>query len=768
MESGILLPCSVYRSVGIVAIACDRHFIFLGDRSSDVAVRDCDRFLEVIAVAGDVLFPDNDGIVGKSRLSPLGIDDRGLFKPGSEGERRIVQIDNDSLVSFFIRYGSLRSGIPVNKGKAATEGILRSFGLGDVFAVQELRGGIGCTAAVSAEDQPVSGRRVNAQIDAAGKQEFRLVRISGLFIDRASVLKLGIRCRGYEPPLKVLIGAANGIVIVCRISNALDVGLDQLGIGEQNCALLVMIGNDDRLEQRGIIVHLIAVGNARIKLCFHFGTDLVDRKHGRLGRIVLVRSPSVEREAAGIAHAGIIKNGSDLLIISVGIVLALDVDRYYVPAVLVEVDLHTRVFTGLDHDVYGEVLCREADSIIVGGYGLHKLAAAAALVIDLQRLSIAERIIRDGDRDRFLRLPALTVLIENGDIVGSEHLLIGRGGAGGALGGSSTIDALENHLRLGCALLDRSHAAAYRQKAVNTDIAGGQSLLFGLDGLLGGGLFSRGCRDLDQTDTGGRIAHRNRREIVFAGDDLQLAALHTAVQRDESKRLALFKRRHRLDADSQLEILAVAADRPAFKNGTSLDGSDGNALQLGRVLIGGIAALCHSDGIFALALVAVRYVDGLFALDDGLFGGLGILRELGRLGILRELGRLGLIRLFSRLRILRKLDHIIILVSAVVQAGGQGLIAGPQYHQQGKQKREYALRQFVHLMRASYSYTWRRIAPPRFIYCVMGFAGAVSLGFAVYIEVAMLFAIGLGLRFAGDVFRSFAYFSLFSSACALE
>jgi hypothetical protein len=50
----------------------------------------------------------------------------------------------------------------------------------------------------------------------------------------------------------------------------------------------------------------------------------------------------------------------------------------------------------------------------------------------------------------------------------------------------------------------------------------------------------------------------------------------------------------------------------------------------------------------------------------------------------------------------------------------------------------------------------------------MGFAGAVSLGFAVYIEVAMLFAIGLGLRFAGAVFRSFAYFSLFSSACALE
>ena len=73
-----------------------------------------------------------------------------------------------------------------------------------------------------------------------------------------------------------------------------------------------------------------------------------------------------------------------------------------------------------------------------------------------------------------------------------------------------------------------------------------------------------------------------------------------------------------------------------------------------------------------------------------------------------DLGRrlgcdLGLIRLFSRIRILRKLDHIIILVSAVVQAGGQGLIAGPQYHQQGKQKREYALRQFVHLMRASYS-----------------------------------------------------------------
>ena len=343
------------------------------------------------------------------------------------------------------------------------------------------------------------------------------------------------------------------------------------------------------------------------------------------------------------------------------------------------------------------MLCREADSIVVGGYGRNKLAAVAALVINLQRLSIAERSIRDGDRDRFLRLPALFVLIENGDIIGSEDRLVGRGSAGRALGGSCTIDTLESHLRLGCALLDSGHAAAYRQKAVNTDIAGGLSLIFGLDGLLGGGLISRGCRDFDQTDTGGRIAHRNGREIAVAGDGLQLAALRTAVQRDESKRLALFERRHRLDADSQLKILAIAADRPAFKNGSSLDGSDGNALQLGRVLIGGIAALCHSDGIFALALVAVRCVDGLFDLDDGLFGGLGC--DLGR-----RLGcDLGLIRLFSRIRILRKLDHIIILVSAVVQAGGQGLIAGPQYHQQGKQKREYALRQFVHLMRASYS-----------------------------------------------------------------
>ena len=503
----------------------------------------------------------------------------------------------------------------------------------------------------------------------------------------------------------------------CMRRGSSIIAADKDNVSCNNLAALIPIVNGIRLEHHGVIGELGAVRDAFIQLIRHIGTHVCDGLGPGRGGIILNRRPAVEhravRESSG---ARIVDVLIDLVKLTLG-----DHHALGLSVSLDEVDLETRIIAGLGHDVNGEMLCREADRFIVGGYGRHKLAAVAALVINLQRLSIAERIIRDGDRDRFLRLPALTVLIENGDIIGSEHRLIGRGGAGGALGGSSTIDALESHLRLGCALLDSGHAAAYRQNAVNTDIASGQSLLFGRDGLLGGGLFSRGCRDLDQTDTGGRIAHRNGREIAFAGDDLQLAALRTAVQRDESKRLALFKRRHRLDADSQLEILAIAADRPAFKTGTSLDGSDGAALQLGCILIGGIAALCHSDGIFALALVAVRYVDGLFALDDGLFGGLGILRELGRLGILRELGRLGILRELGRLGIirelgrlgrrlsrglgrrLRKLGHAVLCVSAVVQAGGQGLIAGPQYHQQGKQKREYALRQFVHLMRASYS-----------------------------------------------------------------
>ena len=658
----------------------------------------------------------------------------------------------------------------------------------------ELRRLIGAALAL-VEDQPAALRQVDTELHVALDDDVRAVLIFILFrFDNV------VSTVTDQPAFKVVhgVGRRKGLVhgVVC-IDRA-RVRADRNLVRAERDPVLIKIGHIVGAEQHRMVRDRHVRVGKRVRSRRNVRANAadvhapVDIAFTVVGDIIGIRRPAAEHDALrDRADARIIDDLVELLSADVRL---LDIHGGDFGRAVHELDRQTRDHD-LNHDVYGEVLCREADSIIVGGYGLHKLAAAAALVIDLQRLSIAERIIRDGDRDRLLRLPALSAPIENGDIIGSEHLLIGRGGAGGALGGSSTIDALENHLRLGCALLDRCHAAAYRQEAVNTDIAGGHSLLFGLDGLLGGGLFSRGCRDLDKSDTGGRIAHRNRREIVFAGDDLQLAALHTAVQRDESKRLALFKRRHRLDADSQLEILAVAADRPAFKNGTSLDGSDGNALQLGRVLIGGIAALCHSDGIFALALVAVRYVDGLFDLDDGLFRGLGILRELGRFGILRELGRfgilrelgrlgilrelgrlgilrklgrIGLIRLFSRLRILRKLDHIIILVSAVVQAGGQGLIAGPQYHQQGKQKREYALRQFVHLMRASYSYTWRRIAPPRFIYCVMGFAGAVSLGFAVYIEVAMLFPTGLGLRFAGGVFRSFAYFSLFSSACALE
>ena len=559
-----------------------------------------------------------------------------------------------------------------------------------------------------------------------------------------------------EPTLKV-VAVVRRIALVDFIRCVRLIARDLSHTGADGNALAVHIGDLILLEHRSIVGNA-AVSSQGCRPGHSVRADVHYGHHRGVLGVILLRGPALEDLARGVACARIV---DDLLDLGLR-VLCLYIHGGDFGRAVHELDRQTRDH-GLNHDVNGEVLCREADSIIVGGYGRHKLAAAAALVIDLQRLSIAERIIRDGDRDGFFRLPALTVLIENGDIVGSEHLLIGRGGAGGALGGSSTIDALENHLRLGCALLDSGHAAAYRQKAVNTDIAGGQSLLFGLDGLLGGGLFSRGCRGLDKSDTGGRIAHRNGREIAFAGDDLQLAALHTAVQRDESKRLALFERRHRLDADSQLKILAIAADRPAFKNGSSLDGSDGNALQHGHILIGGIAALCHSDGIFALALVAVRYVDGLFALDDGLFGGLGILRELGRLGILRKLGRLGIIRELGRLGILRKLGrlgiirelgrlgilrklgrlgrrlsrglgrrlrklgHAVLCVSAVVQAGGQGLIAGPQYHQQGKQKREYALRQFVHLMRASYSYTWRRIAPPRFIYCAMGFAVCLGL-----------------------------------------
>ena len=602
----------------------------------------------------------------------------------------------------------------------------------DFIGFKERRRGIAGTLAVFPEDQPVTRRRIGLE-DRIGRQDDLRTRGQRRLTAYSRAVYIGDRtARGCKPALEVLVFTRR-----IRSGNLIRDGVffGDAGFDIKDDAFLARIlkGDADHLEDHRVIILdcaalLVGIGDAaggehRLDL----RADVSNVLTGGTGVVIVAVVPPAERlTAAKLAGARIIEHLCEHF--SIDGVSLLDIDRNDIAIGLMEVDLHTRVFTGLDHDVYGEVLCREADRFIVGGYGRHKLAAVAALVIDLQRLSIAERIIRDGDRDRFLRLPALTVLIENGDIIGSEHRLIGRGGAGGALGGSSTIDALENHLRLGCALLDSGHAAAYRQNAVNTDIASGQSLLFGLDGLLGGGLFSRGCRDLDQTDTGGRIAHRNGREIVFAGDDLQLAALHTAVQRDESKRLALFKRRHRLDADSQLEILAVAADRPAFKNGTSLDGSDGNALQLGRVLIGGIAALCHSDGIFALALVAVRYVDGLFALDDGLFGGLGcrlgrrLSRGLGRrlsrgLGrrlrrrLSRGLGRWlsrGLGRRLSRglgrrLRSgLRKLGHAVLCVSAVVQSGSQGLIAGPQHHQQGKEKREYAFRQFVHQLRASY------------------------------------------------------------------
>ena len=670
-----------------------------GRRRADSRVLDDDRFDKVIAVAGQILFPDQDGVVGRLRGSPLGIDRCSIGDRTAEAELFAV--------------GAGRVGVPSAEGIAVADHLDQASIARHLAVLNETRGVIGRALAVFVKDKPVALRcdcgKGHVALDGHGSTIFKkgVGRRAGRDDVAESLYDL--------PTFKV-------VRVVCRKALVDGIGgvrfpagdLDRLRSDDNKLRSRIvkidrsLIGDLILLEHRSIIGNA-AVSGQGCRLGHGVRTDVRDGHHRGVLGVILLRSPALEDLACGDGAGTRIVD--DLLDLGRR-VLCLYIHGGDFGRAVHELDRQTRDH-GLNHDVNGEVLCREADSIVVGGYGRHKLAAVAALVINLQRLSIAERIIFDGDRDGFFRLPALTVLIKNGDIVGSENRLVGRGSAGRALGGSSTIDALENHLRLGCALLDSGHAAAYRQKAVNTDIAGGQSLLFGLDGLLGGGLFSRGCRDFDQTDTGGRIAHRNGREIAFAGDDLQLAALHTAVQRDESKRLALFKRRHRLDADSQLEILAFAADRPAFKNGSSLDGSDGNALQHGHILIGGIATLGHSDGIFALALVAVRCVDGLFDLDDGLFGGLGcdLGRRLGcdlgrRLGC--DLGRrlgcnLGLIRLFSRIRILRKLDHIIILVSAVVQAGGQGLIAGPQYHQQGKQKREYALRQFVHLMRASYS-----------------------------------------------------------------
>ena len=748
------------------------------DRAADILVGNRNSFYKVIKLvvvfidAVDALLPDDDGIVGLRLRSPARINCGFVADRIAEHElRRIGRVVGMLL-------GVEPAAEFIAHADHGTLGRVRVDRL--VVGLQKTRGVIGSLAAfrrVFVIDQPLAARRVDREDDIAGDRD-----LGAVFIDLSGRVVGNIAAAfTYQPALKVVQIVRRGIDLVDGVALRITLaGQETDFTGAEYDILVAQIVDKVRLADNGVVVELCVRIGQSAGFRLHFRADRVDTLC-RLGSICaggLCVGPAIEYFliakhdlAARVIH--------DLLDVGFGIIF-LDVHRVKQCLAVVVVELHGNARRhGRNNDIDGEALAVKAGAVCADA-AADSLKAACSLgsvLVQNGKLIALQRFLEvDADMDALVvrRLQRDDMIVneraehnvkrKSVDNVRIAHRAVGVGHAvlrieqtdarRGALGERAGIPGNQD----GGLVVRRRDVADQRGHVSKLSFDRGRFVDHGV---------SRGLRLTDVPAVKIVVGLLGRRSSG------QLAKLLAGLDLDALDFIALG---HELDRHGLLRllgglgILRIHGGLRLIRihSGLRLIRIHGR-LRLIRVH-GGLRLIRVYGG---LRLIRVHGRLRLIRVHGGLrlirvHGGLGLIRFFGRVGLIRLFSRIGLIRLFSRIRILRKLDHIIILVSAVVQAGGQGLIAGPQYHQQGKQKREYALRQFVHLMRASYSYTWRRIAPPRFIYCVMGFASAVSLGFAVYIEVAMLFPTGLGLRFAGGVFRSFAYFSLFSSACALE
>ena len=158
-----------------------------------------------------------------------------------------------------------------------------------------------------------------------------------------------------------------------------------------------------------------------------------------IGDVVRIRRPAAEHGAVrDSTHARIVED-LDKLGRRVGVLDVHGGDRLCaVGRGVIEVYGDAR-HHGLDDHVHGEVARRESDAVGLGNNGLGLGQRTVVVIVDGQRLAVAEGGVGDGDVDGLVlgRLPGVAVLIFDGDVVAGQLGLVG-----GRLGRVGRVGAL--------------------------------------------------------------------------------------------------------------------------------------------------------------------------------------------------------------------------------------------------------------------------------------------------------------------------------------
>ena len=364
------------------------------------------------------LFPDNNGIVGRRHLVPLGIEGCILRKGAAERKPFTGRV--------FSLFGG-RAGIPAVECISVSGGGFRFH----CYAVNvcvipdnELRGRISGTLSVSFKIQPVAFRRIYRQNNISCNGDICIVLI-GIF--RQGILGCHIFSRSRIPAHEYLILVRRGIHLIDGVIHTVTVG-DQ-GIGTQGDAIFVLISDGESLEDHGIeIMHFVFLDLIRVCLFLCPGPDIGDTHLvvDIFDFIVLFFDPSFEQmPRLDCARAGII---NDLLQFLGRIVVVLYIDgsdRLTAVLQVIEVQRHTGLiyhdFTCADNGVDGEPVCLKGDftDTVSPARGLDVYRLGRLIpgikMIDTDRVTafyIDGLVVFDIDTDRTCRLHFFSFMIE--------------------------------------------------------------------------------------------------------------------------------------------------------------------------------------------------------------------------------------------------------------------------------------------------------------------------------------------------------------------
>ena len=320
---------------GLTSIRRAGHPPVAGDdirRRTDGGVPDDNRLDEVVAVARDVLLPNENRVIGFRLRRPMRVNSGGLGDSAAEGERLPVLV------------------IPAIERVAVPHHLEQASVAGGLARLDEPRGIVGRALAVLVENKPMTLGGADGEFHVTADRDLGVVRKQRVRRDAGRAHDVA-QAVGDMPTLEV-VGGVRRITLV-ELVGRLGVANRKLGrLGADDDAAAIDIGDGVMLEERRIIGDFLVRGQG-VGLFHGRSADVLNGIHRRSRRILAVRRPALEHLAFGNgAHARIVDDLGDLVFGVSG----LDDHRRGLGGTVLELDGEPRdgAFFGLDDDVDGE------------------------------------------------------------------------------------------------------------------------------------------------------------------------------------------------------------------------------------------------------------------------------------------------------------------------------------------------------------------------------------------------------------------------------